>query len=214
MFLPAPPNDDPNSNKPLPTPTPAAAGETQGDQLYDYVHDCLAGGSTPKEVRTQLIALGHSVAEAERVVAEVVAERQHSALPQPSALQSAQPDVSDEAYCYALERLLKGSKPGDVRQSLMDSGHSATEAARIVQTALQYKNEQEAMQAADPRAGNSGGTNMLIGGAICVIGIAVTLLSLQSGSSRAIIAWGAILFGGIQFFRGVAQSTNRSQGNP
>jgi hypothetical protein len=51
--------------------------------------------------------------------------------------------------------------------------------------------------------------NMLIGGIICVIGLLVTGFSFAEatgGSGRYIIAYGAIIFGGIQFLRGLTQS--------
>ncbi|HEX4612874.1 MAG TPA: hypothetical protein VH092_32075 [Urbifossiella sp.] len=38
----------------------------------------------------------------------------------------------------------------------------------------------------------------------CAGGILVTLLTFQSGGT-VVIAWGAIVFGGIQFFRGMNQ---------
>ena len=47
--------------------------------------------------------------------------------------------------------------------------------------------------------------NMLIGGAICVVGLIVTVVSASSGGGRFVFAWGAILFGGFQFFRGLLQ---------
>lgn len=44
--------------------------------------------------------------------------------------------------------------------------------------------------------------NMLIGALWCAGGTAVTLVTLSSGG-RGIIAWGAILYGGIRFVRGL-----------
>ena len=61
----------------------------------------------------------------------------------------------------------------------------------------------------------AGQRNMLIGGLVCVIGVVITLGTLAAASGAAggsyIIAWGAIVFGAIQFFRGVGQTSQASQ---
>jgi hypothetical protein len=47
--------------------------------------------------------------------------------------------------------------------------------------------------------------NMLVGGLWCVGGIVVTVVTLvsASGGGTYVVAWGAIIFGAIQFFRGL-----------
>jgi hypothetical protein len=53
---------------------------------------------------------------------------------------------------------------------------------------------------------------MWIGGIICLIGLVVTIGSCMlagEGGGRYYIAWGAIVWGGIQFFRGLSQSNNQ-----
>ena len=53
--------------------------------------------------------------------------------------------------------------------------------------------------------------NMVVGGLWCVGGIAVTALTYQAASAQGghyIIAWGAILFGGLQFLKGLMQSVD------
>lgn len=50
--------------------------------------------------------------------------------------------------------------------------------------------------------------NMGIGGLICLVGIIITVTSYNSVSQTGgsyIVAWGAIVFGAIRFFRGVMQ---------
>jgi len=50
--------------------------------------------------------------------------------------------------------------------------------------------------------------NMVVGGLWCVGGIVVTAVTYSqasSGGGRYVMAWGAILFGGIQFVRGLLQ---------
>jgi hypothetical protein len=47
---------------------------------------------------------------------------------------------------------------------------------------------------------------MKVGSLWCGGGLLVTIASFQSGGGTAVIAWGAILFGAIQFLRGMSQS--------
>ncbi len=59
-----------------------------------------------------------------------------------------------------------------------------------------------------PKAKKSGTGDMVIGGLVCVIGIVITVASYTSASNDPhggtyVVAWGAILFGGIQFCRGI-----------
>ncbi len=57
--------------------------------------------------------------------------------------------------------------------------------------------------------------NMAIGAVVCIIGIAVTAATYSAASSGGhyIVAWGAIVFGAIQFFKGLFQLATGS-GNP
>jgi hypothetical protein len=56
---------------------------------------------------------------------------------------------------------------------------------------------------------------MAIGAAICVVGILVTAVTYSAAShgGHYIVAWGAIVFGAIQFFKGLFQLGSGS-GNP
>ncbi|MGZ6267647.1 MAG: hypothetical protein ACXWNR_03685 [Candidatus Limnocylindrales bacterium] len=51
--------------------------------------------------------------------------------------------------------------------------------------------------------------DMVIGGLICAGGVVVTLATYNaaasSGGGSYIIAWGAIVFGGLRFLRGLAR---------
>ncbi len=119
--------------------------------------------------------------------------------------------INDEAYLYALECLLKGTKPRDVRKSLLESGHSAKQADQILETAIKFqKTNENKEKMMDGSGGNTGQRNMVIGGIVCLIGIVITLgtmsAAMQSGGGQYIIAWGAVVFGGFQFFRGWMQS--------
>lgn len=49
--------------------------------------------------------------------------------------------------------------------------------------------------------------DLLVGGVVCVIGVVVTVVTFSAasgpGGGRYVVAWGAILFGGIQFLKGL-----------
>lgn len=50
---------------------------------------------------------------------------------------------------------------------------------------------------------------MIVGAVICGIGLVVTIGSYASaavGGGRYVLAWGAIVFGGLRFFRGLFAS--------
>jgi hypothetical protein len=59
-------------------------------------------------------------------------------------------------------------------------------------------------------SGGSGIRNMVVGGIWCVGGILVTVITYSAAASsptggRYFVAWGAIIFGAIQFFKGLFQ---------
>ena len=58
--------------------------------------------------------------------------------------------------------------------------------------------------------GTPGVGQMLIGGAICVVGLGVTVVTAAgaSGGGRYVVAWGAILVGAIQLIRGLITFVN------
>jgi len=58
----------------------------------------------------------------------------------------------------------------------------------------------------------SGLRNMAIGGVICLIGIVVTAATYSAASNGGhyVVAWGAIAFGALQFFKGLFQLASRS----
>jgi hypothetical protein len=53
--------------------------------------------------------------------------------------------------------------------------------------------------------GNDPGKDMSVGCVVCIIGIVVTLVTYgaASGGGTYVIAWGAILFGALQFLKGL-----------
>jgi hypothetical protein len=55
--------------------------------------------------------------------------------------------------------------------------------------------------------GGGGSGQMVAGGLICLVGIVVTVGSYMaaSGGGTYVVAWGAIVFGAIRFFKGLAE---------
>ena len=56
---------------------------------------------------------------------------------------------------------------------------------------------------------NRGMRNMMVGGIICLVGTVITIgtyAAASNGGRHYFIAWGAIIFGGIQFLQGMFQT--------
>jgi hypothetical protein len=113
------------------------------------------------------------------------------------------PEQEAEAvYGFAAEQMQYGVAPSGIARSLTDRGLDSEAATAVVRQLEQSKSE------ANKRAGEK---NMLFGALWCIGGIAFTALTYRAaanpGGGRFVVAWGAILFGGIQFVRGLIQSS-------
>jgi hypothetical protein len=105
------------------------------------------------------------------------------------ASQTAEQQPNDYLYQYAANLLADGTKSGaDVERLLMLKGMAADEASAIVR---ELENPIQDTKNAQAKR------DMLHGGLWCVGGLALTLADV------GFVFWGAILFGGIQFIRGV-----------
>jgi hypothetical protein len=111
------------------------------------------------------------------------------------------PDHPIEAiyHCAALQ-VRDGVAPAAIEKNLTDQGVRPEVASSVVDTLLraQAKVNREAGQ-----------KNMLYGALWCAGGIIVTTLTYEaasSGGGRYVVAWGAILFGAIQFLSGLVQA--------
>lgn len=99
-------------------------------------------------------------------------------------------------YHFAAEQMKNGMSTQKIQALLIDKGLAPKAAATVVYdlSRLRAAAEQEASK-----------KNMLYGALWCLGGLAVTLITYSDGGSY-VIAWGAILYGGIRFFRGLSQS--------
>src|SRR5579884_2844128 len=109
--------------------------------------------------------------------------------------------VVEAVYRYAAQQLHAGVAPATVEKALVEQGLSAEAAGIVVQ------NTRDALANAKSSAGQK---NMLYGALWCIGGIVVTVgtygAAASSGGGSYVVAWGAIIFGAVQFFRGLAQS--------
>jgi hypothetical protein len=119
----------------------------------------------------------------------------------------------DDLYYYVRSCLDGGSSTQEVRKQLIAFGYSPADSDRVIEDTIDWTNASRRPpppgMATDIGQGNSGSTNMLIGGLICLAGIVITVGSYMAageGGGRYILAWGAIVFAGHPFFRGLAQS--------
>jgi hypothetical protein len=117
-----------------------------------------------------------------------------------SAPEQSPEQLLDTIYRHVAERMQNGATAAEVEKELLDMGLEAETAATIV------ANIKQAITKVKVDAGRK---NMLYGALWCIGGLIVTVISYQAaeGGGKYVLAWGAILFGAIQFFRGLAQST-------
>lgn len=110
--------------------------------------------------------------------------------------------TADQMYSYAANLMVNGNKNSyEVKMILIEKGINENDAAYIVNQ-LQDQIEDARQQKAKK--------DMLYGALWCVGGILVTAFTYSAasnGGGRYFVAWGAILFGGIQFVRGLVAST-------
>jgi hypothetical protein len=101
-------------------------------------------------------------------------------------------------YRFAADEMRRGIAPEKVKASLTEIGVNPNAAASLVDDIEQSR--ARIRQAAAKR-------NMAIGAAWCFGGVVVSVLTFQAaanaGGGTYLIAWGAILFGGFQFIRGL-----------
>lgn len=111
------------------------------------------------------------------------------------------PMSNTDAYRFIAERLGEGHSREVVEQQLVDEGYTRDQAAELIW---------KVRHAAPSSTGSAGAKDMLIGGLICLAGLVITFGSLAAASSSRggggyVVAYGAIIFGAIRFFKGLFQ---------
>ena len=115
-----------------------------------------------------------------------------------SARKPAEEATVREVYEFAAGHLQSGASECQVQDMLIEKGLDPASAVVVVSNLTRMR--------ADAFAA-AGKKEMLRGALWCIGGIAVTAItySLASEGGPFIVAFGAIIFGAIQFFRGLAQ---------
>jgi len=112
-------------------------------------------------------------------------------------------------YPYARRLMMEKHSDSQRKELLMEKGLTESSAQQLVRDLRQEQIRLHQNQWDDTNQDDAM-RNMAIGGVICAIGLFVTFTSYQSAASSPsggsyTLAWGAILFGGFQFLRGVYQ---------
>jgi hypothetical protein len=112
-----------------------------------------------------------------------------------------QEQVVEAVYAFAAEQMKNGASPEQIQATLVEKGLPQDAAEAVVSNLTRAVSEAK---------GKAGKKNMLYGALWCVGGIVVTAATYSAasdGGGTYVVAWGAIIFGAIQFFRGLAQSS-------
>ena len=110
-----------------------------------------------------------------------------------------QQEIVNQIYGFTADMLYNQKKSiEETKAALIENGLRA-EDADVVIANLQNQYKQEKREA--------GNKNMLYGALWCVGGLLVTILtySAVSDGGTYVVAWGAVIFGAIQFFKGLFQ---------
>lgn len=103
-------------------------------------------------------------------------------------------------YAFAAEQMKNGAPPQQIQSALVQKGLDQESAATVVSNLTRLRSE---------AIREAGKKNMLYGALWCIGGIVVTAVTYSAAAPGDIyvVAWGAIVFGAIQFFRGVWQAS-------
>jgi hypothetical protein len=103
-----------------------------------------------------------------------------------------------EVYQRAANLANKGKSKDNIQTELHSMGLNQETASVVIENVFRLRKKAHR---------EAGARNLLVGAAWCVGGIVVTALTYQmaSGGGTFIVAWGAVLFGGIQFLRGLGR---------
>ena len=106
-------------------------------------------------------------------------------------------EMVDAIYAFAGEQMDRGVPNGVIQTSLIERGLDQELATAVI---LNLTNAEAAARQA------VGKQNMMYGAFWCLLGIGVTVYTrlAATGGGIYLVFWGAIAFGAIQFFRGVA----------
>jgi hypothetical protein len=104
----------------------------------------------------------------------------------------------EEVYEVARKYIKSGASAQEVQSLLAGRGVNPQAAASVVKNVIQMRSESKG-------PGGAGVKHMMVGGLVCLVGTAATVMSYMAASSGGtyVVAWGAIVFGAIQFCYGL-----------
>jgi hypothetical protein len=116
----------------------------------------------------------------------------------PTNLVSSQQDPLGAAFQHAVALINQGKSRAQIEAELKSIGLGQESVSSVVNRVFQLRKQAHRDVA---------GRNIVFGAIWCVGGIAVTALTYQmaSGGGTFFVAWGAVLFGGIQCLKGLGQ---------
>jgi hypothetical protein len=111
-----------------------------------------------------------------------------------------QEDVARAVYGYAAGLMRQGKSNWQVEDALVAKGLSKDAAVTIVNNLSKIRTSATRQAALK---------QMAIGAVICIIGLVVTFGTYSAAASSSkggsyVVAWGAIIFGGLRFFRALS----------
>ena len=113
--------------------------------------------------------------------------------------QNDQQEMVNRIYGYTADMLFNQKKTVEETKAALIEKGLRSEDADIVINNLQTQYKQEKREA--------GGKNMLYAALWCIGGLLVTFLTYSAASDGGtyVVAWGAVIFGAIQFLKGLFQ---------
>ena len=133
-----------------------------------------------------------------------------------SQKQPTQQEVVQAIFGYAMELKASGLTKWQIEAKLVEKGLDREAASTVSNKifnpmpnfASNSRGQMKFTPAVSRNSGSSGFTNMLIGGSIALVGLAITIgtySAASEGGGRYVVWWGAVIFGGIQFLKGLGQ---------
>ena len=117
--------------------------------------------------------------------------------------EASQAQAVEAIYGFAAQQMRGGIAPAQIEKSLVEKGLDAQAAAVVVRNLSKAKTD---------AVKKMGQKHMLYGALWCIGGTLVTALTYQAAANKGggsyVVAWGAIVFGAIQFFRGMFQAAS------
>ena len=114
-----------------------------------------------------------------------------------------QQEYAASIWTYCFDAKSEGKTDDEIFPGLMEMGLSDEQSSIVINSIESHAKEIE----------KNYDSEMLTGGAIAIIGILVTAMTYSNALSGGtyVIAWGAIIFGGIRFFSGVSNKSKFSK---